>query len=338
MRALPLLACAWCACAQNADTVHIQSGTIAGKETAEVRAWLGIPYAAAPVGNARWRPPQPPPRWQGVRSMDRVGPACIQAALGGIGAAGLPQSEDCLSLNVWAPRDARQAPVMFWIHGGAFVEGSGGSGIYNGAALARQGVVVVTINYRLGALGFFAHPQLSAESKEPAANFGIMDQVAALAWVQKNIAAFGGDPRNVTVWGESAGAMSVYALMVSPPARGLFARAIAQSGPIFGPMPTLAQAERSGADRARAWGAADLKALRALPATTFASGGLRDAGPVIDGKYVPEEPRRVFCVRPPGCRAVPAGIQQQRGQSDGVVPGSRGAPRGFDRDGCRQAL
>ncbi len=283
--------------------MRIQSGSISGTDSGEVRAWLGIPYAAPPVGDLRWRPPQPPPRWEGVRAMDHLGAACIQAALGGIGTLGLPQSEDCLTLNVWAPKNARQAAVMFWIHGGAFVEGSGGISMYNGANLARQGVVVVTINYRLGPLGFFAYPELSAETAAPGgkpaapagtANFGIMDQVAALRWVRDNIAAFGGDPRKVTVWGESAGAMSVYMLMTSPPARGLFARAIAESGPIFGPMRTLAEAERSGVERAREWGAADLQALRALPAKTFSSAGLRDAGPVIDGKYVPEEPRRVF--------------------------------------------
>ena len=260
----------------------------------EVRAWLGIPYAAPPVGDLRWRPPQPAARWEGVRAADQVGAACIQAALGGLGGSHLPQSEDCLTLNVWAPKDARDDAVMFWIHGGAFVEGSGGSPAYNGAALARQGVVVVTLNYRLGELGFFAHPELTRESPgRPAANFGLMDQMAALRWVQRNIAAFGGDPKQVTVFGESAGAMSIYMLMTSPEARGLFARATAESGPVFGSMRTLAQLERTGEERAAAWGAADLKALRTLPSQTFTHAGLA-AGPVIDGKYVPEEPRIAF--------------------------------------------
>jgi para-nitrobenzyl esterase len=294
MRLLLVLACTWCGFAQNDTAVRIESGKITGRETGQVRAWLGIPYAAPPVGDWRWRPPQPPPRWEGVRAMDHVGAACIQAALGPLGTGGLPQSEDCLTLNVWAPANARQAAVMFWIHGGAFVEGSGGLAIYNGAALARQGVVVVTINYRLGPLGFFAYPGLNDESGEPAANFGIMDQIAALGWVRRNIAAFGGDPHNVTAWGQSAGAMSVYDLMTSGPARGLFARAIAESGPILGPLRTLAQAQRSGEQRAREWGAEDLKALRALPARAFNNAGLRDAGPVIDGKYLSEEPRQAF--------------------------------------------
>jgi para-nitrobenzyl esterase len=219
----------------------------------------------------------------------------MQAALGGRGAGNLPQSEDCLTLNIWAPRDARQAPVMFWIHGGAFVEGSGALPYYNGSALARKGVVVVTINYRLGALGFFAHPELTAESPgEPAANFGLMDQIAALRWVRANIAQFGGDARSITIFGESAGANSVYLLMGSPEAKGLFARAIAESGPIFGPLRTLAQLSKVGEEHAGRWGATSLKALRALPARDLTVQGIRDAGPVIDGKYVVEQPRAAF--------------------------------------------
>ncbi len=248
----------------------------------EVRSWLAIPYARPPVGDLRWRPPQPVGKWQGGPGAGKVGPECIQP--GGRG------SEDCLTLNVWAPPGAKNVPVMFWIHGGAFIEGSGGLPFYNGAALARQGVVVVTINYRLGELGFFAYPGLDGDS----GNFGLMDQIAALRWVQENIAQAGGDPKNVTIFGESAGAMSIYLLMSSPPARGLFARAIAESGPIFGPMRTMAQLERAGEERARQWGAADVKALRALPAATLKPAGVRDAGPVIDGKYVPEGPRAAF--------------------------------------------
>jgi para-nitrobenzyl esterase len=245
------------------------------------------------VGDLRWRPPQSPARWEGVRAMQQVGAACIQSPLGAARASSLPQSEDCLTLNVWAPKNARQAAVMVWLHGGGFVQGSGGLPFYSGQSLAGKGVVVVTLNYRLGDLGFFAHPELSRESPgEPAVNFGLMDQIAALRWVQKNIAAFGGDPKQVTLFGESAGAMSVYTLMASPAARGFFARAIAESGPILGPMRTLAQLERSGQERARAWGAQDLKALRALPAQTFSHPGL--TGPAIDGKYVLEEPRAAF--------------------------------------------
>ncbi len=295
MRSLLFILCAACGFAQSQTAIRIDTGPIAGKEAGGVRAWLGIPYAAPPVGALRWRPPQAPARWEGVRAMERVGAACIQGTGGGMAAAQMAQSEDCLTLNVWAPKNARQAAVMVWIHGGGFVTGSGGSPIFDGAALARKGVVLVTINYRLGDLGFFAHPELTRESHgEPAANFGLMDQIAALRWVRGNVAAFGGDPAKVTVFGESAGAVSVYLLMISPPARGLFARAIAESGPVFGPMRTLAELENGGVERARTWGAATLEALRALPAQTFTHSSLREAGPAIDGKYVPEGPREAF--------------------------------------------
>jgi para-nitrobenzyl esterase len=294
MRCLLFFLAASCSFGQSQPAVSIDSGSISGIDTADVRAWLGIPYAAPPVGDLRWRAPQPAAHWQGVRAADKVGPACIQAMLGGRAAGNAPQSEDCLTVNVWAPKEARQLAVMVWIHGGAFVQGTGGSPYYSGASLAHKGVVVVTLNYRLGDLGFFAHPELSSESPgQPAGNFGLLDQIAALRWVRKNIAAFGGDPRKVTLFGESAGAMSIYLLMTSPEARPLFARAIAESGPILGPTRSLAQLQRSSEDRARAWGAADLPALRALPAQTFAHSAL-PAGPVVDGKLVPEEPRTAF--------------------------------------------
>jgi para-nitrobenzyl esterase len=201
-------------------------------------------------------------------------------------------SEDCLTLNIWAPSGAQHAAVMFWIHGGAFIEGSGSNAVYEGTPLARQGVVVVTINYRLGFFGVFAYPEI------PGANFGIMDQIAALEWVHKNIAAFGGDPGNVTIFGESAGAQSVYDLMVSPPARGLFHKAIAESGPLFGAPRSLAQLEQTDAARAKDWGATDVKSLRAVPADKIvASTNLATYGqcqPVVDGKYIPQDPGRTF--------------------------------------------
>jgi len=216
--------------AQPVAPVTIASGRITGKDLGDVQSWLGIPYAAPPVGDLRWQAPRPPASWEGVRAMDHYGSICMQPQRLAVGQpAGM--SEDCLTLNVWAPKRASKAPVMFWIHGGAFVEGSGALAVYAGTSLARQGVVVVTINYRLGDFGFFAHPELSRESApDPAANFGLMDQIAALRWVQQNIAAFGGDAGSVTIFGESAGGMSVNVLMMSPPARGLFQRAIAESG------------------------------------------------------------------------------------------------------------
>ncbi len=211
----------------------VRSGSLTGLEADGIRAFLGVPYAAPPVGPHRWRPPQPPAAWSGVRAADRVGSIAMQTYNPldpGVGPP--PMSEDCLTLNVWTPA-SRQGPhpVMLWIHGGGLVTGSATARLYDGSALARQGVVVVTMNYRLGRLGFFAHPSLSqSQAGEPLANYGLMDQLAALRWVRDNIAAFGGDPGQVTLFGESAGGVCVQRLMFMDAARGLFQRAIVQSG------------------------------------------------------------------------------------------------------------
>lgn len=215
--------------------VRIDSGRIGGRTDGTVAVFRGIPYARPPVGTLRWRPPHPVERWPGVRRADALGALCPQlynVIDNGVGP--LPMSEDCLALKVYAPARAAGAPlpVMFWIHGGGYVNGSGTAALYDGSALARQGGVVVTINYRLGRLGFFAHPALSREHPgEPLGNYAMMDQIAALRWVARNIRAFGGDPGNVTVFGESAGGNAVNLLMISPEARGLFQRAVSQSGP-----------------------------------------------------------------------------------------------------------
>lgn len=215
---------------------------------ADVRAFLGIPYAAAPVGENRWRPPQPAQPWSGTRNGSKFGPDCMQPAeypeLRGAG-----MSEDCLSVNVWSP--AKQAgeklPVMVWIYGGGFTYGSGSHPSYDGEALARRGVVVVTLNYRVGLLGFMAHPELSAESpSRSSGNYGLLDQIAALNWVRRNAAAFGGDAGNVTVFGQSAGAHSISTLVASPLAEGLFQQAIMQSVGVMRPMSTLKEAEAYG--------------------------------------------------------------------------------------------
>ena len=274
------------------------SGPVIGRESDGVKSWLGISYAAPPTGDLRWRPPQAAVSWKEPRAMDHFGPRCMQPAIGGLGGGDGEMSEDCLTLNIWAPSAARNAAVMFWIHGGAFLTGSGSLPFYNGASLARQGVVVVTINYRLGVFGVFAHPELTREaSPEPAANFGFLDQIAALQWVHKNIEAFGGDPGKITIFGESAGAESVYDLMISPAARGLFGRAIAESGPILTPLRRVAQLEQSGLQRAQEWGAGNLKVMRAMPADRILDSSGRAIGqsqPVIDGKYIPDEPARLF--------------------------------------------
>ena len=254
-------------------------GAVSGVSSDGVSVFKGLPYAAPPVGPLRWRPPQPAAPWAGTRAAERPGPACWQPAgrsLEGGGDVG-PPSEDCLTLNVWVPENRGSAPlpVMVWVHGGALVIGAGGLPIYDGAVLARRGVVVVTLNYRLGPLGFFVHPALEREvggikgAARAPANFGLLDQIAALRWVRDNIAAFGGDAQQVTVFGQSAGAQSVLALMASPLAQGLFQRGIAQS-PYGMPSHTREQARASGVRVASALGLpgaeASADALRALPA------------------------------------------------------------------------
>jgi para-nitrobenzyl esterase len=213
--------------------VDAPAGQLQGQDANGIHVFKGIPYAKPPVGDLRWKPPQPTAHWQGVRNATQFSPACMQPKVpsksiyaGDIGAI----SEDCLYLNIWAPANASHAPVLFWIHGGAFTTGSGGEAMYDGAKLAARGIVVVSINYRLGVFGWLAHPELNAESaRHVSGNYGLLDQVAALQWVKQNISAFGGDPSNVTIAGESSGGLSVVYLMASPDARGLFAKAIAQS-------------------------------------------------------------------------------------------------------------
>ena len=199
------------------------SGPVVGVSADGVSSFKGIPYAAPPVGALRWTPPRAPQAWMTPRDASGYGAICIQPpANGDPGVGPPPMSEDCLTLNVWFPDGARDLPVMVWIHGGGYNNGSGTAALYDGSALARRGVVVVTINYRLGRLGFFDHPALAADraADQPAGNYGVMDQIAALEWVRDNVAAFGGDPGNVTIFGESAGGAAVTQLMIAPGARG----------------------------------------------------------------------------------------------------------------------
>lgn len=289
-----------------APVVTAPAGTVRGSDDRGVRVFKGIPYALPPVGAARWKPPVAAPAWSGERDATRFGPACIQpqSRPGSVYSEGaITMSEDCLSLNIWTPANAAKVgkglPVFVWIHGGSLTTGAGSQAMYDGVKLAGRGLVVVTINYRLGVLGYFAHPSLSAESFEKVSgNYGLLDQVAALEWVKRNIAAFGGDPGNVTIAGESAGALSVMYLMATPRADGLFHKAIAQSAYMIS-TPELRQArfgndsaEANGVKVAEAAGAADLAALRALPPET-----LRDAAAkigylpfgAIDGKVLPRQ-------------------------------------------------
>ena len=309
------LAALLAACASTPDVastgdgpiVRAATGPVEGVRQGELSIFKGIPYAQAPVGRNRWRPPVPVAPWSEVRHAADFGPACVQptSRRTTIYSQDLGRtSEDCLSLNVWSPDTAGKAPVIVWIHGGSLVAGSSKEPMYDGAALAAEGVVVVSINYRLGVLGYFAHPGLSAESPTHASgNYGVMDQIAALEWVQRNVASFGGDPDNVTIAGESAGGLSILYLLTAPGARGLFDKAIAQSS-YFMSMSSLRDsvngapsAEQRGRAVASALQAADLPALRALDAQALTDGaalaGFFPAG-VIDGVVLPEEMLDVF--------------------------------------------
>lgn len=303
-----LLAALPAARAQRMEPVRVESGLLAGvsgKDNA-VRVFKGVPFAAPPVGDLRWRPPQPPARWEGVRNADRFGPSAMQPDLGEFGPwtkeflFGNEVSEDCLYLNVWtaAQSAGEKRPVLVYIHGGAFTGGSGEVAVYDGEALAKKGLAVVTINYRLGVLGFLAHPELTQESPQRASgNYGLLDQVAALQWVQRNIAAFGGDPGNVTIAGQSAGAASVHFLTASPLAKGLFHRAIAQSGSGVGRGFTRSReaAEQDGQKFAAGKGAHSLAQLRSIPAKDLITAGSPFRfGPVADGWFLPEDVTRIF--------------------------------------------
>ena len=287
--------------------VEAPAGAVLGRADGDVRVFKGLPYASPPVGPARWTPPVAAPRWAGVRDATRFGPACVQPRSGGVNIyADDPgaMSEDCLSLNIWTPAAARGLPVLVWIHGGALTAGFSHEGIYDGAKMARAGVVVVSINYRLGVLGYFAHAGLSAESPlGVSGNYGLLDQIEALRWVQRNIAAFGGDPAKVTIAGQSAGGLSVMYLMAAPPARGLFSKAIAESAYMistpelkvrrFGETP----AEAAGAALAAKLHAPDIAALRAMDAgkLTQAAVAARFAPfGAIDGKILPRQLVDVF--------------------------------------------
>jgi para-nitrobenzyl esterase len=287
--------------------VSTSSGKVEGRTEGALRIFKGIPYAAAPIGEARWKPPADMPPWSDLKAATQFGPACTQPTYRDTGVYSndlTPTSEDCLTLNVWAPSGARRAPVLVWIHGGALVTGSSKESLYDGERLASHEIIVVSINYRLGVLGYLAHPELSAESPRGiSGNYGLLDQIAALRWVQRNIGAFGGDAANVTIAGESAGGLSVAYLMASPQARGLFSKAIAQSAYLIS-TPELKQrkfgapsAEESGTKLAATLHATDLTALRAMGAqvlTDAAVGaGFAPFG-AIDGHVLPRQLTDVF--------------------------------------------
>lgn len=291
------------AAAAPSEAVTTTSGPVSGiKVDNGAVAWLGIPFAEAPVREGRWKPPQLVKSWTTPYHADRIAPECLQPMrqheynhyFGDE-----PQSEDCLYLNVWAPSPSpEKLPVVVWIHGGSFVVGSGGKSLFNGSRLAAKGLIIVTINYRLGALGYLAHPELSAESPHQASgNYGLLDQVAALRWVNENIAAFGGDPERVTLMGQSAGAISISDLQVSPLAKGLFQRIIALSGSAYSDAfgtPALAEAEKQGLAFAKQLKATSLRDLRLLPADQIAAAHFTAARPVVDGWALPHAPTELY--------------------------------------------
>ena len=288
-----------------AQTVMSEQGLARGvpSRVNKVTMYLGLPYAAPPVGDLRWQAPQPPSGWDGVRTADTFGNRCIQTRpYPDMIWNSAVESEDCLYLSIWAPESGLDLPVMFWIHGGGFLAGSGDEERHDGAVLAAKGVVLVTINYRLGALGFLAHPDLTAESTHRASgNYALLDMIAALKWVRNNIAGFGGDPGNVTLFGESAGSYAISSLMASPLASGLFHRAIGVSGAqvagFRSGIMTLPEAEREGLEWVNSMGVAGLDDLRALPAEKLVEATPQEAdlfSLVVDRYVLSESPDAAF--------------------------------------------
>ena len=287
--------------------VKVETGLVQGSLEDGLTAYKGIPFAAPPLGELRWRPPQPAQKWEGVRTAEKFAPGCIPS-MGGPPPSGA--SEDCLYLNVWTPAKSahERVPVLVWIYGGGFNAGATSVPVYSGEKLARRGVVLVSIAYRVGLLGFFAHPELSAESRHRVSgNYGLLDMVAGLEWIQRNIAAFGGDAKRVTIFGESAGGIAVSMLCASPVAKGLFHGAISESGGSFGPssrapvpgenMRVLADAESSGVEFAKSAGASSQRELRAMSPDKLLETARRQRGmawPIIDGWFIPDDQYRLY--------------------------------------------
>lgn len=312
----------------SAPQVKTRLGTVEGKDDGKVKAFLGIPYAAPPVGDLRWKAPAPAAKWSGVKKATEFGSHCMQGKIYGDMVFHDPGgSEDCLTLNVWVPDKhiEPKLPVMVWIYGGGFVSGTTSESRQDGSHLAQQGVIVVSMNYRLGVFGFMVHPELAKESgHNSAGNYGLLDQLAALQWVRDNSAAFGGDPGNVTIFGESAGSFSVSAQMASPLAKGLFQRAIGESGGAFSRSglsfdPMSARAEKDAKLVKEKLGASTLAELRAIPAekllAAFAppqSQGF-DFEPDIDGYFLPESVPAIFAASKQNDVALLAGWNHDEG-------------------------
>jgi para-nitrobenzyl esterase len=295
--------------ARAAESLQIEGGQIANSapDVSGIRVFKGIPYAAPPIGELRWKAPQPVQGWEGLRGAAEWGPRCIQSSrLGDLDPLNKRMDEDCLYLNVWTPTQSlnKALPVMVWIHGGSNLNGAGSQPEFDGSRLSRKGVVVVTINYRVDVFGFLAHPELRKESgTKSSGNYGLLDQIAALKWVKNNIRKFGGDPSQVTIFGESAGAFNVSLLMASPLAKSLFVRAIGESGgaltptPAFGPKP-LEIGEEEGVKFVQSLGATSVAELRTKPAQQILEAAIKNAIThafgVVDGYVVPEHPALIY--------------------------------------------
>lgn len=333
---LTLVLAALAAPAQAADgpIVTVDSGKLQGVAatgSSPVQVFRGIPYAKPPVGDLRWREPRAAASWDGVRAADRFGARCMQKHMWDDMFFRSPSaSEDCLYLNIWTPANLGKAasaklPVLVYIYGGGFIAGASDEPRYDGAAMAARGIVVVTVNYRLGIFGFFAHPQLTGESTHNASgNYGLLDQAAAVAWVKRNIAAFGGDPKHITVGGESAGSMSVSGMMVSPLTRSLIAGTIGESGSMLSPLRllTLADAEKKGMDFAEMLQVPTLAQLRAIPADKLLSvQDFQGASwrPDIDGYYLIETPEQTYAARKSARTPSLIGSNSQEGAASAVL-------------------
>jgi para-nitrobenzyl esterase len=286
------------------DRAHVANGSLLGITTAGIHAFKGVPYAAPPVGDLRWREPQPAQPWKDLRPATQFGPRAMQLPLfGDMNFRSNGVSEDCLYLNVWtgAKTAKEKRPVLVYFYGGGLVAGDGSEPRYDGESMAQKGIVAVTVNYRLGAFGFLAHPELTKESPNHASgNYGLLDQAAAIRWVRDNITAFGGDPQHITIAGESAGSFSVSAQMASPLAKDLIAGAIGESGSLLSLWPeiTLDKAEQAGVEFATSLGATSLAALRALPAQQVleasGKGNSYRFQPITDGYFFPSSPLKIF--------------------------------------------
>src|SRR6202167_4944308 len=297
-----VLAVANLATAGVAQQVMTDSGMIFGVSASGLSVYKGGPFAAPPVGDLRWRPPIPAAPWIGTRKADAFAPACMQVGVSMPGETPPKVDEDCLYLNIWTPAKSthQHLPVIVWIYGGGYISGSASMPLYWGDRLAEKGAIVVTIAYRLGPLGFLALPELTQESPHHSSgNYGLMDQIAALEWIHRDIAAFGGDPKNVTIAGQSSGSISVSILMASPLAKGLFQRAIGESGGLFEPLQLapkflLANAERDGEKYAASLGATSLQQLRLLPAKLLTGNAGGISHPVIEPYVLPLSPYEAF--------------------------------------------